>query len=227
MALYVNITKKLDLFDLDVALTCPAGAITVLVGPSGAGKSMLTRVIAGLERPDAGTVSLNGGVWADAARRRHLPTHKRGLGMVFQGYTLFPHLSVEQNVCFGARDPRVAAPLMERMGIARLAGKRPHALSGGERQRAALCQALASDPALLLLDEPFSALDVATRHSLCDLLLELKADLNVPILHVTHDLEEAERLGDAVLALERGRLSDDWFRRQRPVAWARAEAACS
>ena len=211
MALKVSVTKQLEHFSLETEMSCPAGRLTAIIGPSGAGKTTLMRVIAGLEQPDSGTISLNDTIWFDSVTRQSLPVRERKIGLVFQDYTLFPHMTVRQNIKFGAQSPEDIPSLMHRFGIAHLADSRPGGISGGERQRAAFCQALASKPRLLLLDEPFSALDVKTRASLCDLLVDLKNDLGIPILHVTHDLEEAARLADNVISMDHGRISPDWI----------------
>ena len=216
MALIVNIQKRLNHFDLDTRLVCEAGQLTAIVGPSGSGKTTLIRCIAGLEEPDRGTIALHGRFWWDPKAGSFVPTHRRKIGLVFQEYPLFPHMTVRRNIEYGAETPGVADALMETFSIDHLADRRPDAISGGERQRAAFCQALARDPDLLLLDEPFSALDQGTRRFLCATLAELKGRLNIPILHVTHDLREAEMLGDSVVAVEQGRIAPEWLSRQAP-----------
>ncbi|WP_461209675.1 ATP-binding cassette domain-containing protein [Desulfocurvus sp. DL9XJH121] len=209
--LRLNVAKRLPHFTLEAELHCPPGSLTALVGPSGAGKTTLMRIAAGLTRPDTGTVTLDDAVWVDTAKGAFVPTRKRGLGFVFQDYPLFPHLTVAANVGVAARDKARVRELLEMFGIARLADKKPAAISGGERQRAAFCQALASGPALLLLDEPFSALDASTRKALRAELADLKTALDIPILHVTHDLDEARQLGDRVVALDEGRICPGWW----------------
>ncbi|QGY40403.1 ATP-binding cassette domain-containing protein [Pseudodesulfovibrio cashew] len=213
MTLTVNICKQLPHFQLRTNFTCRNGELTAIVGPSGAGKTTLVRLIAGLEAPDSGAISLNGRTWADSQTGEYVPTHKRRLGLVFQEYTLFPHMTVHKNITFGAPEGADVDALMKTFGILHLKNERPDSISGGERQRAAFCQALASKPDLLLLDEPFSALDVGTRSFLRDLLAELKTELGIPIVHVTHDLQEAEHLGDAIIAVEGGRIAPDWLSR--------------
>ncbi|MCK9240503.1 ATP-binding cassette domain-containing protein [Desulfocurvus sp.] len=216
MALAMNVRKRLAHFELRAELRCEPGSLTALVGPSGAGKTTLMRIAAGLDQPDEGRVALGACVWVDTAAGVFVPPRHRGLGFVFQDYPLFPHLTVRANVAIAARRRERVDELLELFGIARLAGKRPGAISGGERQRAAFCQALARDPVLLLLDEPFSALDAATRRALRRELAALKGELGVPIVHVTHDLEEARELGDAIVAVEEGRISPDWLERNSP-----------
>ncbi len=174
-----------------------------MIGPSGAGKSTLLRLIAGLLRPAAGRVEVDGAVWFGPGV--DLPPERRGVGFVFQDYALFPHLSVRGNVAFGAAQP--VEPLLERLGIAHLAGARPGSLSGGERQRVALARALATDPRLLLLDEPLSALDPATRGAVAGELASVLREAGVPALVVTHSFEEAVSLTDRVAVIERGRIS--------------------
>ena len=214
MTLTVNVRKQLDQFELKTAFSCQAGELTAIVGPSGSGKTTLVRLIAGLDTPDNGVISLNGETWTDTDTRCFIPTHKRKIGLVFQEFPLFPHMSVRQNIGFGAPDDSKLGPLMDAFGIRHLENRRPAGISGGERQRAAFCQALARKPDLLLLDEPFSALDVETRSFLCGLLADLKAELAIPILHVTHDLAEAERLGDDIVAMENGKITPEWLERQ-------------
>ncbi|WP_319543286.1 ATP-binding cassette domain-containing protein [uncultured Pseudodesulfovibrio sp.] len=217
MTLSVNIHKKLPHFDLQTEFSCAAGELTAIVGPSGAGKTTLIRIIAGLETPDSGAISLNNVPWTDSNTGDFIPTRKRKIGLVFQEYTLFPHMTVRRNITFGAVRPASVDALMQTFGISHLENQRPGSISGGERQRTAFCQALASEPDLLLLDEPFSALDTATRTFLCSLLSDIKKDLNIPILHVTHDLGEADQLGDHVIAVENGRITPDWFARHQHV----------
>jgi molybdate transport system ATP-binding protein len=216
MALIANIHKRLNHFDLDTRLVCEVGQLTAIVGPSGSGKTTLMRCIAGLEEPDRGTIALHGRFWWDSSTGRFVPTYQRKIGLVFQEYPLFPHMTVRRNIEYGAEAPGVADELMETFSIGHLADRRPSAISGGERQRAAFCQALAREPDLLLLDEPFSALDQETRRFLCSVLADLKGRLNIPILHVTHDLREATTLADNVVAVEQGRIAPEWLSRQVP-----------
>jgi len=174
-----------------------------VVGPSGAGKSTTLRLIAGLVKPDSGRVICNGQTWYDG--QRATPVEDRRVGFVFQDYALFPHMTVRANVAYGARLP--VDPLLDQVGIAHLAKARPRKLSGGERQRVALARALASDPRLLLLDEPLSALDPSTRGRVAERLSETVRSAGVPALIVTHSYEEAVSLGEQVVVLERGKVT--------------------
>jgi len=206
--------KRLAHFSLDVEVACPAGSILVLTGPSGSGKTTLLRLLAGLEQPDEGRISLGRDLWLDTAGGVLQKPQARGIGLVFQEYSLFPHMTLAQNVAYATTDRGWAGELLSSFGIAHLAGARPREMSGGERQRGALCQALARRPKALLLDEPFSALDAATRSALRQELLRIRERFAIPIVHVTHDLAEAALLGDLVLSLDRGRLDPLWFDRQ-------------
>jgi ABC-type sulfate/molybdate transport systems ATPase subunit len=175
-----------------------------LVGPSGAGKTTALRAVAGLARPESGRIALGDRVFFDSSSGRDLPPEERRVGVVFQDYALFPHMTVAQNVAYGARDG--ACDLLERFRIAHLAQARPGELSGGERQRVGLARALARDPGVLLLDEPLSALDAHTRAGLRLELKEILDGLDIPVLLVTHDFHDATVLSDRVGALAEGRL---------------------
>jgi molybdate transport system ATP-binding protein len=174
-----------------------------VVGPSGAGKSTLLRMIAGLDTPHKGRIECDGEVWFGDGR--DLPPERRRCGFVFQDYALFPHMTVRANVAYGARG-RDIGPLLERVGIAHLADAHPPTLSGGERQRVALARALAVDPRALLLDEPLSALDPATRGTVASELAAVLKEAAVPALVVTHSYEEAVSLAGRVAVVERGRI---------------------
>jgi ABC-type sulfate/molybdate transport systems ATPase subunit len=200
----LDISVALRAFALRVGLTVGTGETVALVGPSGVGKSTVLRAVAGLLAPDAGRIALGEDVWFDGARRILRAPERRAVGLVFQDYALFPHLTVAQNVAFGGAAR--ADELMERLGIAALAGERPGRLSGGERQRVALARALARDPGVLLLDEPLSALDAHTRAAVRGELATLLDELALPALLVTHDHRDAIALADRVGVLVDGEL---------------------
>lgn len=195
---------RLALRSFELSLALEVGRTVALVGPSGAGKSSVLRVIAGLARPDAGRVELGDEVWVDVERRLFRPPDERQVGLVFQEYALFPHLSVRQNVAFGGKER--ADELLDRFGLSHLAAARPGELSGGERQRVALARALARDPGVLLLDEPLAALDAHTKAAVRVELEELLRGLDLPTLIVTHDYEDAVALADTVGVLVEGKL---------------------
>jgi molybdate transport system ATP-binding protein len=203
--LRVDVDHRLRAFRL--ALTLEVGAETVaLVGPSGAGKSSVLRAVAGLLRPEHGTIEFGSETWLDTVRRVALPPEDRGVGFVFQEYALFPHLDVLGNVAFGARDRRAAGELLEQLQIGALAHARISDISGGERQRVALARALAREPDVLLLDEPLSALDMHTRAIVRSELHDLLVGLGLPTILVTHDFEDAATLADRVGVLVDGRI---------------------
>jgi molybdate transport system ATP-binding protein len=207
----VEITKRLPEFTLEVAWSAGDG-VAVLFGPSGAGKTLTLQCLAGLIRPDAGRIVVDDRVLFDSAAGVDLPPQHRRVGYVFQGYALFPHLTVGQNVAFGLRDrPRAerqarAAEVMERLGLGGLEHRRPGELSGGQRQRVALGRALAIDPALLLLDEPLSALDAPLRRSLRDELRTILSGWGTSAVLVTHDFTEAYQLADRIVIYDGGRV---------------------
>jgi sulfate transport system ATP-binding protein len=192
----------------DVSLDVPAGSLTALLGPSGSGKSTLLRVVAGLEVPDAGTVSI------EERDATNVPVQQRGIGFVFQHYAAFKHLTVRENVAFGLRirkRPRkeADAKVDELLGIVGLAGyqsRYPSQLSGGQRQRMALARALAIEPRVLLLDEPFGALDAKVRADLREWLRRLHDEVEVTTVLVTHDQEEAMAVADRIAVMNEGRI---------------------
>lgn len=216
MQLEAHLVKRLPQFTIDVELACATGELLALVGPSGAGKTSIIRMLAGLETPDQGRIRHGREEWFEAMGKIDLPPQQRRLGYVFQDHTLFPHLTVEKNIAFAAREPGRVDELLALFGIADLRRRKPRLISGGERQRVALAQALASSPQLLLLDEPFSALDILTRKQLRKELKNLKTTLGIPILLVTHDLDEAMYLADHVLPIDRGAIARDWLTRMLP-----------
>jgi sulfate transport system ATP-binding protein len=192
----------------DVTLEIPAGTLTAILGPSGCGKSTLLRLLAGFEHVDAGRVTLGGRDVTD------VPLRERNIGFVFQGYALFPHLSVEQNIAFPLDvrkwdRARSRARVRELLDLVQLPGyerRLPHELSGGQRQRVALARALAAAPAMLLLDEPFAALDVHVRRDLRAWLRKLHDGVHVTTLLVTHDADEAMEISDQIVLMRDGRI---------------------
>ncbi len=196
---------------LDVKLTCAAGELLALVGPSGSGKSTILRAIAGLYRVKHGRISCNGVAWLDMGDKINLSPQARRIGFVVQNFALFPHLTALENVM----EAMTAQPVMERARRARdliarvhlsgLEGRLPAALSGGQQQRVAVARALAREPNVLLLDEPFSAVDRATRERLYQELAELRRDLAMPVILVTHDFDEASLLADRMCVLFQGK----------------------
>jgi len=200
--LEARFTLPLRAFELELALR--AEHTVALVGPSGAGKTSVLRAVAGLARPTGGRIALDEDVWFDGDRRRFLPPDRRSVGLVFQEYALFPHMSVRANVAYGGV-ARVDEYL-ERFRISHLAGADPGDLSGGERQRVALARALARDPGVLLLDEPLSSLDGHTKTAVRVELQELLREFSLPTILVTHDYDDAAALADEVGVIVEGRL---------------------
>lgn len=203
-ALDIDISLARRSFELRVEMTLGAETVTI-VGPSGAGKSSLLRSVAGLERQAQGRVTLAAETWLDSDHGVRLSPERRRVGYVPQDYGLFPHMTVAANVRFAAGRNR--PDLLERFGVAQLSDARPPQLSGGERQRVALARALARDPALLLLDEPFAALDANTRTTVRDELAAELRKLALPTLLVTHAFEDAAALADRVAVLDRGQIA--------------------
>jgi molybdate transport system ATP-binding protein len=195
---------------LAASFFCAPGEVLALVGPSGSGKSTILRAIAGTYRPQSGCVTINGQTWLSSERGVRLSPHRRAVGMVFQSYALFPHMSAIGNVmaamghlAAGERQAR-ARTVLELVHLAGLEHRRPAELSGGQQQRVAVARALAREPKVLLLDEPFSAVDKATRQRLYREIAELRRVLSMPVLLVTHDLDEAVMLADRMTVLYRG-----------------------
>jgi molybdate transport system ATP-binding protein len=197
-----RVTAPLRSFELDVSLA--ADSTVALVGPSGAGKSTVLNAIAGLMQPSGGSIRCGEETWFDADRGVFVLPERRSVGLVFQDYALFPHLTVRGNVEYARR--QAADEYLERFGIRHLADARPATLSGGERQRVALARALARDPAILLLDEPLAALDAHTRVEVRTELQQLLAGLEIPTLLVTHDFEDAAALAKEIGVIVDGRL---------------------
>jgi molybdate transport system ATP-binding protein len=201
---------------LQIDLECGPGELHALVGPSGSGKTSVLRTIAGLSKPHSGRIECDQEIWFESDENhgaiQNLPPTARSCGFLFQQYALFPHLSALDNVCIPlqnsglaiAERKRIAQDWLMRMGIGELSQRMPQQLSGGQQQRLALARALARQPKVLLLDEPFSAIDAPTRQSLYKTLADLRKDLNIPIVLVTHDLHEADLLADRITVIDHG-----------------------
>ncbi len=207
LTLDVKLSRKS--FDLDVSFNIPEQGITALLGPSGSGKSTILRILAGLERPQYGRIVNGKCVWFDSRKKTSVPPQKRKVGVVFQDYALFAHLTVAQNIAYGISGysgKEYVNHWLERLHIQEYRDRYPHQLSGGQRQRVALARAMATEPELLLLDEPFSALDVNLRQHLRDELKSVIDETRCPVIMVTHDLNDARYLADRVAVLVNGRV---------------------
>ncbi|MEO0943696.1 MAG: ABC transporter ATP-binding protein [Pseudomonadota bacterium] len=193
----------------NVSLQVSPGQVTCLLGPSGCGKSTTLRMIAGVERPDAGKVALDGHTLCDAAT--HIAPEDRGIGLIFQDFALFPHLTVGQNVAFGLTGPKAdkrgqAADMLDRVHMLRHLDRFPHELSGGEQQRVALARAMAPKPRVMLMDEPFSGLDNRLRDGIRDETLDILKEDGTAVVLVTHEPEEAMRMADEIVLMRDGRV---------------------
>lgn len=199
-------------FHLDAEGWFPTSGVTALFGRSGCGKSSLLRCISGLERADNAFLSVNGSCWQDSGRGIFLPPEKRAIGYVFQEGALFPHISVRENLAYGFKrahpkpDPGRFETVVELLGLGHLLARHPRQLSGGEKQRVAIGRALLNDPRLLLLDEPLAALDRGRKREILPYLESLHRESDIPILYVTHDMEELVRIGDHLMLLDEGRI---------------------
>lgn len=201
---------------IQINLECQPGELHALVGPSGSGKTTVLRTIAGLRQSTTGLIECDSQIWFQGDElhgiSKALAAAQRSCGFLFQQYALFPHLNALENVCIPLQNSglkqnerkTIAREWLEKMGISELAERMPHQLSGGQQQRVALARALARKPKILLLDEPFSAIDTPTRQGLYKTLAELRKDLNIPILLVTHDLREADLLADRITVIDQG-----------------------
>lgn len=195
---------------MEVDFSLAGGGIMALTGPSGAGKTTLLRLVAGLIHPTSGHIAFQNDVWLDSASRVHVPAQKRHIGFVFQDYALFPHMTVRKNLSFALAEnqsPEIVDELLEATGLTQLADRKPAQLSGGQQQRVALARALVRKPDLLLMDEPFAALDPEMRLQLQDLLLKLHRQHHFSVILVTHDVAEIFRLADYVGLMETGKLT--------------------
>ena len=211
--LSVNIGKKFAAkntanFTLDVSFSVGDG-ITVLMGASGAGKTTILKLIAGILTPDEGFINLDSQVFFDSERKINLPIQRRNVGFVFQDYALFPHLNAAKNIAYGIKDNNLktekAREMLALFHIEHIAERIPAEMSGGEQQRVALARALASNPKIVLLDEPLSAVDVETRTKLLDEIEAAQQQTKIPFLYVTHNEAEAERLETSRIVIQKGK----------------------
>lgn len=209
----INLSKKLlgsgGEFDFGCNISNDTNELISVFGPSGSGKSTLLKMIAGLENADSGYIKIGDETWFDKENGINLRPQKRKVGFVFQEYTLFPNMNVLENIMFAqsAKNAKKAKELLELTELTELIGAYPVTLSGGQKQRVAIARAIAREPEILLLDEPFSALDTAVKRKLHDEILRLKSALSLPILFVSHDKEEVFRLSDKVAEVKNGKIS--------------------
>jgi molybdate transport system ATP-binding protein len=212
MSLSFAMTHRFPAVQMDIMFDVPSPGVTVLFGPSGSGKSTIINAAAGLLRPDACRIEVNGLVLADTRSGIWLPPERRRVGLVFQDSRLFPHMSVATNLRFGMRRA-TAGPvrfdeIVDLLDIGGLLDRRPHSLSGGERQRVAIGRALLAQPHLLLMDEPLASLDAARKAEILPFLIRLKTALKLPVLYVTHALDEALKLADYLVLIDAGCVVD-------------------
>jgi molybdate transport system ATP-binding protein len=223
MSISVAVTKTIGPFTLDAAFASD-GHVTALFGRSGAGKTSLVNIIAGLSSPDSGSVRVDGETLVDTAGGIFVPPYRRRVGYVFQDSRLFPHLSVRANLGYGersaSRSERWAKlePIVDLLGIGALLDRRPASLSGGEKQRVAIGRALMASPRLLLMDEPLAAIDQPRRAEILPYLDRLRAEMRMPIVYVSHAIEEIARIADTIVVLDAGKVT-----RAGPVAEILAE----
>ena len=210
--LRVDVTKQLGEFSLEASFTSE-GRVTGLFGASGAGKTSLISMIAGLLKPDRGTIAIDDEILDDTGKRVHVPPHRRRIGYVFQDARLFPHLNVAQNLDYGRRmnrlpdDPAQRQRVTDLLDIGNLLDRRPGKLSGGERQRVALGRALLSKPRLLLLDEPLGSLDEGRKVEILPYLIRLRDEAGIPMVYVSHDAAELRQLATQIVMLRQGKVT--------------------
>lgn len=212
-AMQISITHKQGDFTLDVDFQGASSGVTALFGPSGAGKTSVVNIVAGLLRPDAGRIAVNGFCLFDSARRIDLPPEKRRIGYVFQDGRLLPHMSVHSNLTYGMRRTPVGRrfvkfdAVVDLLGIGHLLARRPARLSGGEKQRVAIGRALLTSPALLLMDEPLASLDAARKAEVLPFIMRLGRELAIPILYVSHAMDEILNLAARLVMIQNGRIT--------------------
>lgn len=202
--LHVQIKKQLHNFTLDVAFSVQR-ELTCLFGPSGSGKTTILHCIAGLTSIDSGKIHLQDKLLTQG-KKQLVPIEQRRIGYVFQDFALFPHKTVRENITYAMRDEKKTFALIDTLQISHLLERYPHEISGGEKQRVALIRALATKPSLLLLDEPFTALDGKTKHTSIAELKRIHREWNIPILFVTHDQTEVDKLADRTILIEAGKI---------------------
>lgn len=218
MGVYCNINKKLHSFDLDVEFEVD-NELVVIEGPSGSGKTTILNCIAGILKPDEGNISIDEISLFDKLGKKNISAENRNIGYVFQNYALFPNMSVKENILYGVKNKpdykdkasrkellEYADYMMETLKIRHLADRKPGRISGGEKQRVALARALVTKPSLLLLDEPFSALDAETKKIVYNEFAAFKETLNIPTIMITHDHRESELFADKIITLKEGRI---------------------
>lgn len=207
----INITKHFRQVDLNFKF-CTERLRTVVLGPSGSGKSSLLKMMAGFYHPDKGSIKFNDGFLFDKSRKISIPSHKRNFGYLPQEYTLFPHMNVRQNILYGLKAHKLPFAeekfdfVIKKTGIDSKLNELPANLSGGQQQRVALARILMMNPKLLLLDEPFSALDVAIRQCLRDMIIDITEEMNLPALFVTHDMDEAFIFAQELVVMDHGQI---------------------
>lgn len=204
----INLQKRLGEMDFDVDVQVPPTGLVVFFGPSGSGKSSVVNMLSGLLKPDSGRIVLNGRVLYDRKARVNIPTHDRNIGYVFQDSLLFPHLSVSTNLHYGYKKGRQIRmdEVVDLLGIGKLLKRRPHNLSGGERQRVAIGRALLTNPDLLLMDEPLSALDEKRKAEIMPFVERVRDEFYIPIIYVTHSTDEVKRLATRVIRMQEGKV---------------------
>ncbi len=217
VSLRVKLLKRLPAFSLQVSFSLPLGQSLFILGPSGSGKTTLLRLLAGLERPDQGSIYWDQEAWVDTERALFSPPRKRSLAFVFQEGVLFPHLTLEKNVAMVAKGADKGAGLLKALGLWSLRRRRPAEVSGGERQRAALAQALARFPRLLLLDEPFSALDPQTKARVLGFLREWQGQTKTTMVVITHQREDLKNFSGFCLEMHKGEVLRFCPRGERPT----------
>ena len=211
--MHIEVRRVQEEFTVDVRFEGEPRGVTALYGPSGSGKTSVINMVAGLARPDSGTIVINGRCLFDAEKRIDLPPEKRRVGYVFQEGRLFPHLSVRSNLTYGMKlvpEPQRKIPLdqvVDLLGIGHLLSRRPKNLSGGEKQRVAIGRALLITPSVLLMDEPLAALDQARKEELLPYIGTIGREFGIPILYVSHALQEIRELTDTIIHLNRGRVA--------------------